>query len=70
MQFMLLLEGREDEEDEKGNTDDEKVDLDDDAEDEIDEEMDEGTDYARDYFDNGEGYLDEDDNLDEGEAQF
>ena len=32
-----------------------------------DEEMDDETDYARDYFDNGEGYLDEeDDNLDEG----
>ena len=29
--------------------------------------MDDETDYARDYFDNGEGYLDEeDDNLDEG----
>ena len=29
--------------------------------------MDEDGDYARDYFDNGEGYLDEDeDNLDEG----
>ena len=34
---------------------------------EVDEEMDEDGDYARDYFDNGEGYLDEeDDNLDEG----
>ena len=33
----------------------------------IDEEMDDGTDYANNYFDNGEGYLDEDDdNLDEG----
>ena len=32
-----------------------------------DEEMDDETDYARDYFDNGEGYLDEEeDNLDEG----
>ena len=38
-----------------------------DLEDIDDEEMDDETDYARDYFDNGEGYLDEeDDNLDEG----
>ena len=35
--------------------------------DEADEEMDDDTDYAKDYFDNGEGYLDEEeDNLDEG----
>ena len=34
---------------------------------EPDEEMDGGTDYANNYFDNGEDYLDdEDDNLDEG----
>ena len=34
---------------------------------EPDEEMDGGTDYASNYFDNGEGYEDgEDDNLDEG----
>lgn len=40
---------------------------DEDKEDIDDEEMDDETDYARDYFDNGEGYLDEeDDNLDEG----
>lgn len=31
--------------------------------------MDEGTDYAREYFDNGENYLDEDDG-DDGEAVF
>jgi len=30
-----------------------------------DEELDEGTDYANQYFDNGESYLDEDDNLDD-----
>ncbi|XP_050296255.1 DNA-directed RNA polymerase III subunit RPC7-like [Anthonomus grandis grandis] len=36
------------------------------VEDEEDEEMDDGTDYANNYFDNGEGYEDEDDNLDEG----
>jgi len=38
-----------------------------DVEEEKDEEMDEGTDYVNSYFDNGEGYADdEDDNLDEG----
>ena len=36
------------------------------GEDEPDEEMDGGTDYASNYFDNGEGGDDEDDNLDEG----
>ncbi|XP_018897779.1 uncharacterized protein Polr3G [Bemisia tabaci] len=36
-------------------------------EEEADEEMDDGTDYNENYFDNGEGYLDdEDDNLDDG----
>uniref|UniRef100_A0A1B6LSS1 Uncharacterized protein n=1 Tax=Graphocephala atropunctata TaxID=36148 RepID=A0A1B6LSS1_9HEMI len=36
-------------------------------EDDLDEEMDDGTDYNQNYFDNGEGYLDEeDDNLDDG----
>ncbi|KAL3288309.1 hypothetical protein HHI36_002757 [Cryptolaemus montrouzieri] len=35
-------------------------------EDEQDEEMDDGTDYANNYFDNGEDYEDEDDNLDDG----
>ncbi|CAG9837262.1 unnamed protein product [Diabrotica balteata] len=35
-------------------------------EDEEDEEMDDGTDYANNYFDNGEGYEDEDDNLEDG----
>lgn len=31
-----------------------------------DEEMDDGTDYANNYFDNGEDYEDEDDNLEDG----
>ncbi|KAI4473491.1 hypothetical protein M0802_016089 [Mischocyttarus mexicanus] len=35
-------------------------------EDEVDEEMDEGTDYVNSYFDNGEGYDDEEDNMDDG----
>lgn len=33
---------------------------------EVDEEMDDGTDYVNNYFDNGEGFDDEDDNLDDG----
>ena len=33
----------------------------------MDEELDDGTDYANNYFDNGENYLDDDDdNIDEG----
>ena len=53
--------GSEKDEDETSNKDDIE-------EDEVmDEELDEGTDYANNYFDNGENYLDdEDDNLDEG----
>ncbi len=31
-----------------------------------DEELDDGTDYNTNYFDNGERFLDEDDDLDEG----
>lgn len=68
-EYFELADGKDDEV-EKENSDEEKVEIDDDIEDDIDEEMDEGTDYARDYFDNGEGYLDEDDNLEEGEAAF
>nr|XP_023020993.1 DNA-directed RNA polymerase III subunit RPC7 [Leptinotarsa decemlineata]XP_023020994.1 DNA-directed RNA polymerase III subunit RPC7 [Leptinotarsa decemlineata] len=36
------------------------------ADEEEDEEMDDDTDYANNYFDNGESYVDEDDNLDDG----
>ena len=53
----------ENEDDDKKSDKNEEMD-----EDEPDEEMDDGTDYANNYFDNGEGYLDEeDDNLDEGD---
>lgn len=56
-------EGKEDEE-EKEDGEEAAVD---DMEDDLDEEMDEGTDYINSYFDNGESYLDEeDDNLDDG----
>ncbi|CAH0551968.1 unnamed protein product [Brassicogethes aeneus] len=36
------------------------------VEEDQDEEMDDGTDYANNYFDNGEDYEEEDDNLDDG----
>jgi len=43
------------------------VNEDDEEEEEVDEELDEGTDYMANYFDNGEDYLDEeDDALDDG----
>lgn len=57
------------EEDEKGEEDVEDKDPDhviEEEEEEPDEEMDDGTDYVNNYFDNGEGYDDEDDNLDDG----
>ena len=56
-------EEEEEEEEEAEGKDDEQAE---DEEEELDEEMDEGTDYANNYFDNGEGYDDEDDNLDDG----
>ncbi|CAG7721942.1 unnamed protein product [Allacma fusca] len=53
------VEDKEDEE-EKPNADN------DEEEEEVDEELDEGNDYMRDYFDNGEGYGDSDeDNLED-----
>ncbi|XP_011298286.1 DNA-directed RNA polymerase III subunit RPC7-like [Fopius arisanus] len=60
---------KSDDEDEKGDQDGEEKDGDEAVEDEeaeVDEEMDDGTDYVNNYFDNGEGYEDEDDNLDDG----
>lgn len=56
-------EEEEKEEEEAEGKDDEQAE---DEEEELDEEMDEGTDYVNNYFDNGEGYDDEDDNLDDG----
>lgn len=46
------------------NEDDKEMELAD--EEQEDEEMDDGTDYANNYFDNGEEYEDDDDNLDDG----
>lgn len=51
------------EEDEEKDSDEE---MDDDYEEVMDEEMDDGTDYVNNYFDNGEAFDDEDDNLDDG----
>ncbi|XP_057318479.1 DNA-directed RNA polymerase III subunit RPC7-like [Microplitis mediator] len=56
-----------DDEEEKAKSGDEDDEEEKDAEEDLeDEEMDDGTDYANNYFDNGEGYDDEDDNLDDG----
>lgn len=50
-------------EDEDGEEEGDKEDYEDE---DLDEEMDDGTDYNLNYFDNGESYEDEDDNLDDG----
>ncbi|XP_075226361.1 RNA polymerase III subunit G [Lycorma delicatula] len=52
---------KEDEEGEEEGGDKEEY-----EEEDLDEEMDDGTDYNLNYFDNGESYEDEDDNLDDG----
>jgi len=58
-------EGKEEEEEKEGEG--EEGAMDDMEEEDLDEEMDEGTDYINNYFDNGESYLDEEeDNLDDG----
>jgi len=56
------------EEDEKNEEDGEDKDADEvpEEEEEVDEEMDDGTDYVNNYFDNGEGFDEEEDNLDDG----
>lgn len=57
------------EEDTKEEEDKEEKDPDEiieDEEEDIDEEMDDGTDYVNNYFDNGEGYDEEEDNIDDG----
>lgn len=50
---------------EKSDSEDEKE-GDDQEEEMADEEMDDDNDYGNNYFDNGEAYNDEDDNLDDG----
>lgn len=56
-------EEEEEEEDEAGENNEEGEEE---NEEELDEEMDEGTDYVNNYFDNGENYEDDEDNLDDG----
>ncbi|KAL2715095.1 hypothetical protein V1478_014793 [Vespula squamosa] len=59
----------QEEEEEKADEEAEEKETDEvveDEEEELDEEMDEGTDYVNSYFDNGEGYDDEEDNMDDG----
>ncbi|XP_065092558.1 DNA-directed RNA polymerase III subunit RPC7 [Ochlerotatus camptorhynchus] len=51
---------------EKHNDSDEEKDDDEQEEEMADEEMDDENDYGNNYFDNGEGYNEEDDNLDDG----
>ncbi|XP_050436609.1 DNA-directed RNA polymerase III subunit RPC7-like [Adelges cooleyi] len=65
----------EDSEEPKKKEEDEKEgevnDIDDKLESEVDDELDDGTDYNKNYFDNGEGYLDdEDDGLDDNDAIY
>jgi len=58
----LSKDDNDEAEDEEGEVGEEIIDEDDE-----DEEMDDGTDYVGNYFDNGEGYIDEeDDALEEG----
>lgn len=61
--------GKESDVDEEANEDDEDKEQDENADDEngeADYEMDDETDYQNNYFDNGEEYGDEDDNIDNG----
>lgn len=63
------MQGDTQEEEEKPDEETEEKETDEiveDEEEELDEEMDEGTDYVNNYFDNGEGYDDEEDNMDDG----
>lgn len=64
----------EDGEEPKKKEDEEKEqpkDVDEEFESDIDDELDDGTDYNKNYFDNGEGYLDdEDDGLDDNDAIY
>ncbi|XP_014481097.1 PREDICTED: DNA-directed RNA polymerase III subunit RPC7-like isoform X1 [Dinoponera quadriceps] len=59
-QGALEKEIKEEEEDEEENSEEEIEQY------EVDEEMDDGTDYVNNYFDNGEAFDDEDDNLEDG----
>lgn len=61
----------EDNEEPKKKEEDEPKDIDEEFESDIDDELDDETDYNKNYFDNGEGYLDdEDDGLDDNDAIY
>lgn len=65
----------DDNEEPKKKDDEEKEeqpkDIEEEFESDIDDELDDGTDYNKNYFDNGEGYLDdEDDGLDDNDAIY
>ncbi|CAG0885130.1 unnamed protein product [Darwinula stevensoni] len=61
-----VQEGEKEQEEEE-DKEKERVEEEEEEEEDLDEELDEGTDYANAYFDNGEGYLEEeDDTLDDG----
>lgn len=61
-----LKTGGVEEDEVKQESDSEKEEEQDDPEAAMDEEMDEENDYGNTYFDNGEAYNDDDDNLDDG----
>ncbi|KAJ8967391.1 hypothetical protein NQ314_002897 [Rhamnusium bicolor] len=68
---LTLLEKLEEKSDEADMTANTEIKVEDEEVEEVeavdeDEEMDDGTDYANNYFDNGEDYEDEDDNLEDG----
>lgn len=51
--------------------DEQPKDIEEEFESDVDDELDDGTDYNKNYFDNGEGYLDdEDDGLDDNDAIY
>lgn len=61
-----LKTGGAEEDEVKQESDSEQEEEQDDPEAAMDEEMDEENDYGNTYFDNGEAYNDDDDNLDDG----
>jgi len=64
----------EDSEEPKKKEDEEKdeqpKDIEEEFESDVDDELDDGTDYNKNYFDNGEGFDDDDDGLDDNDAIY
>ncbi|XP_025406002.1 DNA-directed RNA polymerase III subunit RPC7-like [Sipha flava] len=64
-------DGEERKKKEDEENDEQPKDIDEEFDSDIDDELDDGTDYNKNYFDNGEGYLDdEDDGLDDNDAIY